>query len=190
MSIKLYGSYTSPYVRHCRTALNESGLDWELIETDATASATQSPTQKVPFLKHGDVCLTDSSSIVRYVREQAGQSFCPDITDYDLLCTANTLLDACVNLFLLERFGGKDLGGNPYLKRQGARNNTGLAYLESLTLSAQAPFNDGELRLACFLDWGLFRERLSLEGYPKLQAFLSAVRQHPAFASTQPPADA
>lgn len=73
--MELYGSYTSPYVRHCRLAMLEAGLDFKFVETDALASARKSPTQKVPFLKDGDITLNDSCSIVKYVRERSGKRF-------------------------------------------------------------------------------------------------------------------
>ena len=38
--MKLYGSYTSPFVRHCRIVLLETQQSCEFIETDQTSSAT------------------------------------------------------------------------------------------------------------------------------------------------------
>ena len=32
--MKLFGSYTSPYVRHCRIVLAQNGQDCEFVETD------------------------------------------------------------------------------------------------------------------------------------------------------------
>jgi len=43
--LELYGSYTSPFVRHCRIALLESGLAFTFVETDQVSSAKLSPTQ-------------------------------------------------------------------------------------------------------------------------------------------------
>jgi len=65
---------------------------------------------------------------------------------------------------------------------------TGLAELEKLSFSSVAPFDDTELRIACFLDWALFRNRITLESYPNLQKFLNGVRQCPHFAATVPKA--
>lgn len=47
--MELYGSYTSPFVRHCRIALLQTQQDCQFIETDAQQSATLSPTKKVPY---------------------------------------------------------------------------------------------------------------------------------------------
>ena len=101
--MKLYGSYTSPFVRHCRIALLETGLACEFIETDQAGSAAKSPTKRVPFLEDGDVFLTDSSSILKHIREKAGTAFLSSASELDLFAMVNTALDATVNLFFLER---------------------------------------------------------------------------------------
>ena len=52
--MKLFGSFTSPYVRHCRIALMQSGLDWEMAELDIhTSNDPGTPTLRVPFLEDG-----------------------------------------------------------------------------------------------------------------------------------------
>ena len=58
------------------------------------------------------------------------------------------------------------------------------------TYSSQAPFTDGELRLACFLDWGLFRNRINIDGLDNLQALLNSARSYDIFAQTAPPVGA
>jgi len=129
--MKLYGSYTSPYVRHCRIALLEEGLDVEFIETDQTKSAELSPTKKVPFLVDGDLVLSDSSSILKYIREKAGKPFLSDVQDFDLYCFANTLMDSGANVFYLEKFGLKP-EDNAYVERQNSRIQQGLEMLNQL----------------------------------------------------------
>jgi glutathione S-transferase len=103
--MKLHGSFTSPYVRHCRIALMESGLNWSFVETDHDNSARLSPSKKIPFLTDGDMLLSDSSSILMYIREKAGQPFISDALDFDLFCLINTLLDAAINRFYLAKDG-------------------------------------------------------------------------------------
>ena len=184
--MELFGSFTSPFVRHCRIALLEEQFEFEFVETDGEASAAQSPTKRVPFLKDGDIQLTDSSSILKHVREKAGEPFLQDLQDYERYCLANTVLDSCVNLFLLERHG-LSADANPYLQRQSQRIESGLSELNQHLFSEQAPYSDSELRLACFLDWGLFRERIQLEEHSQLASFLEQLNQYPPFAKTSPP---
>ena len=184
--MKLYGSYTSPFVRHCRIALLETGLACEFIETDQAGSAAQSPTQRVPFLEDGDIFLTDSSSILKHIREKAGATFLSSASELDLFAMVNTALDATVNLFFLQR-DGVDLQAYEYTRRQAARIDSSLAELNALTLPMQAPYSDVELRLACYLSWGLFRKRISVEAHENLQQFLAGINQYAPFSDTAPP---
>jgi len=196
--MKLYGSYTSPFVRHCRIALLQGQLNGnlacEFIETDAVSSAKLSPTKKVPFLhdQHAgnEIELTDSASILMYLREQSGEVFLKDAQDFNLFCNVNTVLDAAVNLFFLEKFDAITPEQSGYLTRHKERVESALQHLNESTYSNQAPFTDGELRLACFLDWGLYRNRINIDGLNNLQALLNAARSFDLFAQTAPPADA
>lgn len=188
--MKLYGSYTSPFVRHCRTVLLETGLPYEFVETAAGSSVNKSPTKKVPYLEDGDLKLSDSSSIVMHLRQKAGSPFLAEVADYDLYCLVNTLLDTGINVFLFERLDGLLPQNSKYLQRQVARLESGLAELERRPLPSEPPLNDDAIRLACFLDWGLFRKRFTFDEYPKLTAFYELARSWEPFAKTAPPQDA
>ena len=186
--MKLFGSYTSPYVRHCRIVLAQNGQDCEFVETDYEQSAELSPARRVPFLYDDKLMLTDSASILRYLREKAGQTFFPDIRDYDLFLLVNTAMDSTVNLFLLERDGitPADCG---YLVRQRGRVEDTLAYLDRHLDNQDAPLDhasDGMLRLGCFLSWALFRKRISLDDHPALAEFQRRFESDPAIAATHP----
>ncbi len=189
--MELYGSYTSPFARHCRIALIESGLPFTFVETDATQSALLSPTQKVPFLKYkedgAEKMLTDSSTILKYIREASTENFFENVLDFNNYCTANTLMDTAINLFYMEKDGFTPKH-SAYLTRQQARLQSGLAQLNQLPFAKKTHFNDTELRIACFLDWALFRERITLKEYRNLATFLDDIRQYPVFASTKPKA--
>jgi glutathione S-transferase len=184
--MKLYGSYTSPFVRHCRIALLETGLACEFTETDQAGSAAQSPTKRVPFLEDGDIFLTDSSSILKHIREKAGTDFLSSASELDLFAMVNTALDATVNLFFLQR-DGVDLQAYEYTRRQAARIESSLAELNALAFSMQAPYSDVELRLACYLSWGLFRMRINIDTHENLQQFLAGINKYQPFADTAPP---
>lgn len=183
--MKLFGSYTSPYVRHCRIVLAHLHKDFQFIPTDHAQSAEQSPTKRVPFLQDDAVMLYDSSSIIRYLREQQQQGFCDSVEDFDLFCMVNTALDATVNVFLLERDGitGEH---SPYVVRQQQRVQAILNELNQREWPLAGPYTDGQLRLACFLSWAQFRERINLGDYVQLQQFLRALNSQPWFANTHP----
>ncbi|MDT8409520.1 MAG: glutathione S-transferase [Wenzhouxiangellaceae bacterium] len=187
--MQLFGSYTSPYVRHCRIVLAQTGLQCDFVETDYSQSAEQSPAMRVPFLRDGDLLLTDSASIVRTFREKAGQAFCADIRDYDLFLLVNTAMDSTVNLFLLER-DGLTPANSPYLERQRQRIDATLVHLDGqIDATAVDLTSDGVLRLGCFLSWALFRERISLERHCSLSALLDRLDTDPGFAQTHPSRD-
>ena len=183
--MKLFGSYTSPYVRHCRVALAQSNLDFEFIEADYAKSAQDSATAKVPYLIDGDLMLTDSSSILKYIREKSGMAFLADLEDYDTFAMANTILDAIINLFLIENNGfGPDK--IPYLARQKNRIESGLKELNQRIDPSNGIASDSALRSACLIDWALFRKRIDISELDNLQALLKAANQVKGFSSTAP----
>lgn len=190
--MELYGSYTSPYVRHCRIVIGRTGQDCRFIVTDYAASAAGSPAMRVPYLRDGALQLTDSTSILRYLRERAGQPFLANVTELDFFLLVNTALDSCVNLFLLER-DGITPAQSPYLARQQQRVSRCLQHLEALLDLAQpdsaagfAEDGDALLRLGCFLSWALFRERIDLQPHRRLSAFRERFDANPEFAASHP----
>ncbi|EGN76097.1 glutathione S-transferase [Idiomarina sp. A28L] len=185
--MQLFGSFTSPFVRHLRVVLEETGLDFEFVETDYAQSAAKSPAQRVPFLQDGDVQLTDSTSILKHLRDKAGQPVFADTDNLELYCLANTCLDTAINLFLLER-EGLSSNSNSYLQRQAARIQSTLKTLEARHWPSEIQWDDGHIRLACFLDWAIYRNRLDFSGYPNLLKFLAEAAKQPSFIATAPPA--
>ncbi|AVJ57200.1 glutathione S-transferase [Idiomarina sp. OT37-5b] len=187
--MELFGSYTSPYVRHIRIALAETKTEFSFTETDHDMSAKLNPAKKVPFLHHKELRFHDSSSILKYVREKAGERYFADVKDYDQYCLVNTALDASINLFLLEQQGVTP-DNNAYMQRQQSRVDDILALMESkehaVAYEGPHPFSDGELRLGCYLSWAAFRNRLVLSEYPQLQEFVDKLNDYPLFADTHP----
>lgn len=187
--MKLYGSYTSPFVRHVRMVLQETQQPCEFIEIDQSGSAAKSPTQRVPFLEDGDIFLTDSASIIKYLREKSGQTFCKSAQELDQLCLVNTALDTTVNLFFLKR-DGVVISQVPYLQRQAARIQTTLAELDQsaiVKIVADGQFNDAQLRLGCFMGWSKFREQIDFSPFANLENFYLQICNYLPFNATQPP---
>jgi glutathione S-transferase len=183
--MKLFGSYTSPFVRHCRIALLQTETEFEFLQTDYAQSAKGSPAQRVPYLQHEGLQLHDSASILKYVRQLAEQPFCASVESYDCFCLVNAALDSTVNLFLLEN-SGVDIHTNDYTKRQAARIESCLAALDKKAVEG-LEWDDAGIRLACFIDWASFRKRLSFDNYPALQHWLHEANQDRNFVATKPP---
>jgi len=183
--MKLFGSTTSPFARHCRIALEQTQQPYELVAVDYGTSAKESPTQKVPYAQWRGRLLTDSSTIIKMTRESAGQTFLASVEDFECFTLATTLLDTAINLFLLEKSGvqAKEVD---YLQRQAQRLQTGLVALNEVVEPEQALTLDGHIRAVCFIDWALMRERVDFDGLDNLTALLHQAQQHDVFQSTDP----
>lgn len=184
--MKLYGIVTSPFVRHCRIALAQGALDWEFITGDMAQLAKDSPVHKLPYLVDGDRLFGDSCSILKFARESAGLDFFPDVDDYDLFCTTNTVADSVINLFLMEQEGITP-DNSSYLDRQAGRILSGLTSLDERVGPGGYVLTDGILRIACFLDWALFRYRIDITPHSNLKSVLEFANQDPVVASTSIP---
>lgn len=184
--MKLYGSYTSPFVRHCRILLLETSQTFEFIETDQVASAVKSPTKRVPFLEDDEIVLTDSLAIIKYLREKSGQVFCQSVQELNRLCLVNTVLDTVVNLFFIKR-DGTDITLIPYLQRQVARIESTLQELNNTRFSLAAPYDDADLRLGCFMGWAKLRKQVDFSVYPELENFYESILGYELFEKTKPP---
>ncbi|MEM7196430.1 MAG: glutathione S-transferase [Pseudomonadota bacterium] len=184
MPAKLYGSEFSPFVRHCRIALIQSQLEWEFVVVDNEESAKASPSKKVPYFEHGGLFLTDSVSILRYLREHSGLLFMPEIRDFELFCMTNTALDATINCFLLEK-DGIAAADSAYVSRQQARIRSALETLNELA-TERSPLTDGQLRLACFIEWAQFRDRFDVSAHDRLKALVDVANTVQGFAETSP----
>jgi glutathione S-transferase len=185
--VELFGSLTSPYVRQCRVVALDTGARFRLVEVDPADSGSHTPTARIPFLKDGDVVLTDSASITRYLREKAGQVFLPTVADQDLFSLAGTVLDTSINLFQFERHDGLLPSQSKYLAKQAARVASGLRAMSEGPLPSELPLGDAAIRIACLLAWGRFRKRFSLEGFERLERFLDLADSWQPFVQTTPP---
>lgn len=183
---KLYGSLTSPFVRHCRIAFLEQGMAYEFIPTDYGQSAAKSPAKRVPFLECEGRMITDSSPILQWIRQEGKWPFLSSPWETNQYCLANTVLDTAINLFLLEK-DGVTPDDVPYLQRQQSRISACLDALEDEALQFDKAPNDGQWRIACMMAWALYRKRFEFSKYPKLSAFLEKVSQLEPFRETAPP---
>lgn len=183
--MELFGSTTSPFVRHCRIALEQAKQEYKLSIVDYATSAKESPAQKMPYLRDGQTLLTDSASIVMYARSQNASPFPASVSDYEIFTLASTIADTAVNIFLLEKDGITSTQ-SAYLKRQEERMSTALAALDTLIEPEKALSTDGHIRTACLVDWILFRERADLTPYTKLLQLIAHASEDPMFEASNP----
>jgi len=184
--MKLYGTVNSPFVRHCRIALLQEQQAFEFIDADRDAVASLSPTQKMPFFTDGELSLSDSSSIVKYVREKAQKDFLPALQDFERFTMANTLLDTLINFRILSG-EGQSPDTIQYMGKQLRRAETGLKTLNDNVNPNADLTEDSTLRTACLVDWGLFRNCIQLDGLDNLATLLDNARKIGEFKTTAPP---
>lgn len=184
--IKLYGSLTSPYVRHCRIVLMDTQTPFELVEADTALRDQVTPTLKVPYLEAGALQLHDSQSIVQYCREQAGEVAFPNIEDLDYFLLASTVLETGVNLLQLQR-SGLTPDQVPYLKRQSDRVTTLLQALDRMTANRPWLWQDATIRAACMIHWMERRGFDDFSRWPALRDLHAQALAQPNFAATEPP---
>lgn len=184
--MQLHGSFTSPFVRHCRIVMLQTDTQFEFIETDYAQSAEGSSTMRVPYLFDGNIQLHDSTSIIHYLREKNNQTLYENALTHDLFLLVNTALDSTINLFLLEK-SGVDIQKNSYAVRQRDRIERCLQALNTLA-ERSLQWDDLGIRIACFIDWALYRQRLDFTAYPALLNWLERARQYKEFNLTAPPA--
>lgn len=183
--MELFGSTTSPFVRHCRIALEQTHQKYTFSLVDYAQTAKKSPVQKMPYLVDGEHVFTDSASILMYVRQLTKAPFPADPQDFELFTMASTLIDTAVNIFLLEKdtITSKE---SQYLARQESRLATGFKALNNTVQPAKALTTDGHMRAACLVDWTLFRQRYDLSSYTQLKELLQQANSDPFFTKTDP----
>jgi len=184
--IKLFGSETSPFVRHCRIALEQGKLPYEFVIVDYQNTAQNTPTQKMPYLVEDDLKLTDSSSILKFIREKSGLAFLAELEDFERYTLANTMLDAAINLFLLEK---EEITpkNSQYLQRQSDRIQTSMQALEQGAKPQQAMLDDSHIRISGMMEWLSFRNRLDTTPYTQLNQVLNQAKADQLFQDTAPP---
>lgn len=164
----------------------EEGIDFEFVPTDYAQSAANSPTKKVPFLEADGVKLTDSTTIVHWARMQNQKPSIATVDDMNLYATANTVLDTAINIYLLEK--DNVVPSNvPYLARQSDRITSCLNWLDDHIPAYSGNPTDGQLRVACLLDWARYRDRFDFSAHANLQKFYEAAQDDVIFQETAPP---
>lgn len=202
VSLQLYFSPTSPYVRKVRVVAIEKGLDGriELVEAlpwpDPTFIATQNPLGKVPALVLDDgSSLYDSPVICEYLDALGeGPRLLP--TDgsarWQALRTqalADGIMDAAVSI-VLERRRPEAQQAAESMDRSAHAIRRGVAALAlAINPSLSTPFDLAHIASAVAIGYLHFRLpdlELGLET-PTIADWWSLIRERPSLAATAPP---
>lgn len=191
--MRLFGTYTSPFVRRVRIVAHELGEPLQLVDTTTeegkTALRACAPLGKVPTAELDGEIWFDSRVIcdTLVARRGRGPLRAPQPDDENLRTVADGALDALVNVFYLMRQDGAD-AALPYLQRQIARANEAFAWLASRLHGGSFAPDGGlglpEIALVTALDWARFRSMFEATG--PLATVCDAWADRPSFAATRP----
>lgn len=166
MTLTLFHSTTSPYVRKVDVLLREAGLldqvtfvsgsGTPLAANSETAKAN--PLGKVPVLLRDDgPALYDSRVICRYLDDLAGNRFYPPSRLYDVLtleATADGILDAALLMAYEWRLRPEEKRFDDWVEGQWAKVDRALDVLDDRWMShLHGPLTMGQIAVACALGY-------------------------------------
>lgn len=201
--MRLIVTTASPYARKVRAAVLELGLeDRVAVEFVPIRTPKQpkpdiealNPLGKIPALILDDGSLiADSPVILAYLDALAGGGLIPSGDDKWQALTLEALADGIMDAgFVLRMEQLKDEARRDPAETEAYTAKIGhtLDRLEREPAWLEAPFNAGQLALACALDWLVFRNLVPdpFAGRPQLAAWHDEVRVRPGLAATSPSA--
>lgn len=202
MSMKLFHSPASPYVRTVRVVAHETGQqgEIELIPTDTNDLSGPlqgvNPLGKVPALQLEDgSAVFDSRAICEYLdsRHDGARLFPasgePRLVALTLQAAAQGMMDAALAI-LTERRRPEQYQYEAFIAKQRQKIAQGLDYLEANA----GRLTDGGLTIAqvavgCFIGHAEYRHLISdwRASHPKLAAWYAAFAERPSMKETAPP---
>lgn len=172
MSIVLYGSRPSPYVRRIRMFLDD--VDYRFEEIDVYGEAGRayfskiSPIMKLPLLVDNNREVFDSHVIANHVRKLRGL---PEFTieEHNLISIVDAVTDSLIILFMGRRSGFSIDKDALIFKLQLERIPSSLAWLNQR--AAEGVFDQWGypvIALISLIGWAQFRDLYDFSGYPEL----------------------
>lgn len=202
MTMKLYYSPASPFVRKVMVVLHETGKlgGVEIVPSSGTPLAPGTmpvglnPLGKIPALeRETGPALYDSRVICRYLGEGSslypkGEALWDALT---LEATGDGILDAAVLMVYEGRTRPEDMQFAPWVEAQWGKVTRALDMLESRWMAhLYGPFDIGQIAVGCALGYLDFRHeaRNWREGHPSLAAWYGKVSARESFVETTPKA--
>lgn len=190
----------SPFVRKARIAAAIAGLTDKIQLVPANtmdpddALLEQNPLGKIPVLILDDGSeIYDSLTICEYLDQQAGGTslFPTDDTRWAALTLhslANGIMDATLLRVYEGRFRPEEKQHDPWVARQKAKIDRGLAQLEANLPDLDSDLTIGHVAVACALGYLDLRfDGTWRSDHPKLVEWLAAFAEKvPAFEATKP----
>jgi glutathione S-transferase len=201
MSMRLYHSPASPYVRKVMVVLHETGLvdQVEIVPAAGTPVAAgtmplaRNPLGKIPTLERPEgPALYDSRVICRYLAEKAGGALYPPARVWETLtleATADGILEAALLLVYETRFRSETERSAAWQDGQWDKIARALDALEARWMAHLAgPLDAGLIAVGCALGYLDLRhaDRGWREGHPALAAWEARFAERPSMKATVP----
>ena len=192
--LKLYGSYTSPFVRKLRLLLwGNKNLEFIAInyleENDGKLLKDINPLNQIPLLIDGEQKVYDSRIIFNYLA--AKMKLVPmSIEDENRLSAIDTAMSSGVSLFSIRK-GGIDIvkTDHYYIIRQKERLPSIFHYLAPWvkTLDPKKDWNYLSMSLYSLVYWLELRDIYHCQSHPEIGAFMERFKECPGVQETNPP---
>ena len=190
MSLILYGSTTSPYVRRIRIFMEDIDYEFKSINVYDDASRPEfnltSPIKKLPVLKDDSITIFDSHNIHSYLCEKFNKQPL-NIEDRNIISVIDAVLDSLIILFQ-SKLSDMEISESKLIhKLQLERIPDCLQWLNSK--SENSKFDNWNFithALISLIDWIEFRELYDLEPFQYLLAVRSKYQDRKILAATKP----
>ena len=188
MSLKLYGSLTSPYVRRIRMAMYDLEHEFEIVNIydDQTRKEFTriTPIRKLPVLVANNEAIFDSHVIYQYLSEHHDLPAL-NLHQHNLLSVTDAVLDSLIILFMGKRSDLPVDDSKLLFKLQMERLPHNLEWLNQHTDDFKQ-WHMPSMSLVSLLDWAEFRDLHSFEDYPALLQARAEHQQRPSVVNTLP----
>jgi len=201
MTLELYFSGASPFVRKVDVLLREAGLREQvtnipvhntILEPNEDVARTN-PVGKVPALVRDDgPALYDSRVICRFIDSMASRDFYPESRLLEVLtleATADGILEAALFIVYEHRLRPETKHHTPILDGQWLKVTRSLDALENRWMShLQGPLTMVQIAIGCALGYLDFRhgDRDWRNGRPQLDEWFKSFADRPSMQATVP----
>jgi len=190
MSITLYGSLPSPYVRRIRMHLDDTPYQFSAVniydDADRAKFSAITPIKKLPVLVDGDSPIFDSHVISQHINKLRNLNE-PSLAQHNLISAIDAVTDSLIILFMGKKSNLNVSTDILFFKLQLERIPASLQWLNQQ--AEQGSFNDWDLcsiALISLMDWAEFRELYEFSDYPALLAARDAHATRDIVRSTAP----
>ena len=190
MSITLYGSLPSPYVRRIRMHLDDTPYQFSAVNIYDDAERAKfseiTPVKKLPVLVDGDSPIFDSHIISQHINQLRNLNEL-NLIQHNLISAIDAVTDSLIILFMGKKSNLNVNTDTLLFKLQLERIPASLQWLNQQ--AKQGGFTNWDLcsiALVSLIDWAEFRELYEFSDYPALLAARDAHATRDIVRSTAP----